>query len=261
MKMRSWWVIGLAMALVVAIAFPPEVTSQALRSAGKISRMIPTVNLQRASKKMDAATQTPVQWGDTLLSQQGGRARIALEDGSILNLGSESSLTILSHDAATQKTQMQLAYGRVRSNVVRLARAGSSFEVRTPAAVAGVVGTDFYIAHENGVTTVIVFEGVVRVCALAGNCVDVHAGEMTTVREGQKPDSPRKASPADVMEAGHLTDVPGAEARLVEGGVHNRWVIFGLILSAVLPAVLIPTLTNRGGSSPSSTCTGPYCGI
>ena len=261
MKMRSSWVIGLAMALAVAIAFPPEVTSQIQRSAGKISRMIPTVNVQRASKQMGAAAQTPVLWGDTLVSQQGGRARVTLEDNSILNLGSDSSLTILSHDASTQKTQIQLAYGRVRSNVVKIARAGGSFEVRTPSAVAGVVGTDFYIAHDNGVTTVIVFEGAVRVCDLAGNCVIVNAGEMTTVRQGQKPDPPTKAPPSSVMEAGHETDVTGGEAMNRAGPLHSRWVIFGLVMAAVLPAVLIPTLNNGSSSSSSSTCSGPYCGI
>ena len=262
MKMRSAWVIGLAMALAVAIAFPPESTSQIQRSAGKISRMIPTVNVQRASKQMGAAAQTPVLWGDTLVSQQGGRARITLEDNSILNLGSDSSLTILSHDASTQKTQIQLAYGRVRSNVVKIARAGGSFEVHTPSAVAGVVGTEFYISYDNGVTTVIVFEGAVRVCDLAGNCVIVNAGEMTTVRDGQKPEPPTKAPPSRVMEAGRDTDVEGGEAKYREGPVHSRWVIFGLVMAAVLPAVLIPTLNNGTArrTSPETTCPGfPYC--
>ena len=245
MKIRPWWVIGLAMALAVAIAFPPEVISQAQRSAGKISRMIPTVNVHRASRQLAAAVQTPILWGDTLLSQAGGRARISLDDGSILNLGSDSSLAILTHDASAQKTQVQLAFGHLRSNVVRIAKSGGSFEARTPAAVAGIVGTDFYISYVNGVTTVIVFEGVVRVCDLQGNCVTVSAGQMTTVRQGQKPDQPTQASPAAVMDAGRATEVPGGEAMRREGPVHSRWVIFGLVLAAVLPAVLIPALDNR----------------
>jgi ferric-dicitrate binding protein FerR (iron transport regulator) len=264
MKMRSCWVIGLAMALAVVIAFPPEVTSQMQRTAGKISRMIPTVNLQRAAKHMSAAAQTSVLWGDTLLSQQGGRARVVLEDNSILNLGSDSSLTILSHDASVQKTQVQLAYGRMRSNVVKIANAGGSFEVRTPAAVAGVVGTDFYVFHANGVTIVIVFEGTVRVCDLAGHCVIVGPGQMTTVREGQQPDPPTTASPSAVMEAGRDTDVPGAEARHVEGGATNHWTIFGLVIAALLPAVLIPTLSSgvhsRTQTETETTCPNPpYC--
>jgi hypothetical protein len=262
MKMRSCWVIGLAMTLTVVMAFPPEVTSQMQRSAGKISRMIPTVNLQRAAKQMTAAAQSSVLWGDTLLSQQGGRARIVLEDSSILNLGSDSSLTILSHDASLQKTRIQLAYGRMRSNVVKIAKAGGDFEVRTPAAVAGVVGTDFFIVHVNGVTIVIVFEGTVRVCDLAGHCVIVGAGQMTTVREGQQPDQPTTASPSAVMEAGRDTDVPGAEARHVEGGGQSRWAIFGLVIAAVIPAVLIPTLSSgtHARTQTETTCPNPpYC--
>ena len=44
----------------------------------------------------------------------------------------------MKHDARAQQTQLELAYGRMRSQVVRLTNSGSQFEVRTPTAVAGV---------------------------------------------------------------------------------------------------------------------------
>lgn len=261
MKRHTIWSAGLALLLALAIGFPLDVTSQAARSAGKISRMIPTVNLQRGGQQSVAGAAAKLLWGDTLISQRGGRARVALDDGSILNLGSESSLQITSHDASTQRTQLQLAYGRVRSSAVRLSRAGGSFEVRTPAAVAGVVGTDFYVLHENGVTTIIVFEGVVKVCDLAGNCVEVHAGEMTTVREGRKPDPPTKAPASMVMEAGQDTNT-GEELGRTTSTMPRKWVILGLVLTALVPAIVIPAVSGRSGSGSSSNeyyCTGPYC--
>lgn len=262
MRRHTWWSAILAVLLALAIGFPLEVTSQAARGAGKISRLIPTVNVQRGARQTVAAMQTAVLWGDTLLSQRGGRARVALDDGSILNLGSESSLQILSHDAAAQRTQLQLAYGRLRASAVRISRAGGSFEVRTPTAVAGVVGTDFYILEENGVATIIVFEGVVRVCDHAGNCVEVHAGEMTTVRKGHHPTAPEKASPSMVMQAGQDTEIGDNVVRKTTA-VPRKWVILGLVLTALVPAILIPVVSGGNGrSSPTGTyeCTGPYCG-
>ena len=47
-----------------------------------------------------------------------------------------------------------------------------------------MVGTDFYAAYENNGMTVIVFDGVVKVCNLAGVCVTVRAGQVSTVRNG-----------------------------------------------------------------------------
>ena len=156
----SWFVVVL---LCMAMAFPPTLLAQA-QSAGIISRQIPNVNLQHGARVQLASANAKVLWGDVVTTDRGGRARIALDDGSILNVGSDSSLRIVQHDAANQHTQIQLAYGRLRASAVRLARANSSFEVRTPTAVAGVVGTDFGIEYSNDMTNVHVYEGSVKFC-------------------------------------------------------------------------------------------------
>jgi len=71
------------------------------------------------------------------------RARIALDDGSVLNVGSESSMKIVKHDAGAQQTELELTYGKLRTQAQKIAKPDGKFEVRTPAGVAGVVGTDF----------------------------------------------------------------------------------------------------------------------
>jgi len=156
----SWFVVVL---LCMAMAFPPTLLAQA-QSAGIISRQIPNVNLQHGARVQLASANAKVLWGDVVTTDRGGRARIALDDGSILNVGSDSSLRVVEHDAATQRTRLQLSYGRLRASAVRLARANSSFEVRTPTAVAGVVGTDFGIEYSNDMTNVHVYEGSVKFC-------------------------------------------------------------------------------------------------
>jgi hypothetical protein len=256
MRMRSLPVFATALLLSVSLSFPFELVaqnqpqSQAARGAGKVSRMIPAVNLQRGAKLTPASTSMPVLWGDTLTTDRGGRARVALDDGSILNVGSDSSIRVVSHDAAAQRTQIQLAYGRLRSSAVRLARAGSSFEVRTPTAVAGVVGTDFFCAFENSISRCIVFEGKVKFCNNTGHCVLIPAGMTSAIRGSESPDSPTITTPAESLAASNSSSVGGgglATTAAVNTSVlagHGALMAATLVVVAVVPAVLATGLTK-----------------
>ena len=251
MKTRSTFVCALVVLLAVALAIPPDVATQGASSAGRVSRVIPAVSIQRGTGQLAAAAQAPVFWEDVVSTERMGRARVALDDGSILNVGSEASLRITRHDPAAQKTELQFSYGRMRAKVVRLARPGASFEVRTPVATAGVVGTDFFLAFENYITLLIVFEGLVRFCNLAGQCVSVGAGMMSAIRGDQQPDPPSQASQAQVLDAARSTEVQEEEVPRPRG--HSKVLIVGLILAVALPAVLVPSLT-KGSPRPSTPC-------
>jgi hypothetical protein len=60
------------------------------------------------------------------------------------------------------------------------------------------VGTDFFVGYDvnAGSMNVIVFEGLVKVCNLAGVCVLVKAGQMTNVRNGEPRPSAARAGHA-----------------------------------------------------------------
>ena len=61
---------------------------------------------------------------------------------------------------------MDMSYGKLRSQVVKITKPDGKYEVRTPNAVIGVIGTDFYVGYENGLTTVICYVGKVPVTAV-----------------------------------------------------------------------------------------------
>jgi len=192
------------------LAFPMPLPAQA-RSAGQIARLIGSVNLQHGPRVVLASSGAKVFWNDLVTTLQDGRARIALDDGSILNVGSNSSLKIIQHDAATQRTELQLAYGRLRASAVRLARSGSSFQVRTPTAVAGVVGTSFDLSFLNDISSLSVDEGSVNFCNLATppQCVTVPAGFTSTIRGNNAPSNPTPTSPGTATENVQSTSVTG----------------------------------------------------
>lgn len=68
--------------------------------------MIPAVNLARGGKTIPAAAKTVVNWQDLVNTQMNARARIALDDGSVLNVGSDSSIQVSKHDAGAQQTEL-----------------------------------------------------------------------------------------------------------------------------------------------------------
>ncbi|HMD31814.1 MAG TPA: FecR family protein [Candidatus Acidoferrales bacterium] len=256
MKTRSrfsWFVAALA---GTALIFPPGLLAQQAQSAGQIPRLIPNVNLQHGQKVQLAAPGAKVSWGDKITTDEGGRARIVLDDGSILNVGSGSSLTIVQHDSAAQRTQIQLAYGRLRASAVRLARANSSFEVRTPTAVAGVVGTGFDIEFINEITNLSVTEGSVSLCNLAGQCVTIGAGFTSTIRGNQPPTQPVPTPPTAVAQNVSSTSV-GSGAGTTTAGV----AVGTTAVTHSLPILItVVAAAAAGGIATSVSARGKKCG-
>ena len=265
MKKKSPRVLGMAVLLSVAISTPGEVWAapqDTVQRAGEVARVIPAVSIARGSKTITASTKTVVDWQDQVNTRANARARISLDDGSVLNVGSDSSLKVVKHDAGAQQTQLELTYGKLRSQAQKISKPDGKFEVRTPAGVAGVVGTDFYIGFDNGTGTmdVIVFEGIVRVCNLAGVCVEVKAGQMSSVRTGDNsaPTPPAQASLALLTDAGNNTNASGTSGLQTAGqaGHHigtGTAVTLGIL--AAIPAIVIPVVATHGkGSTLPATC-------
>jgi ferric-dicitrate binding protein FerR (iron transport regulator) len=257
MTKKSPCTLALAVLLSWLVAIPAECWADpqaAGQRAGEVSRIIPAVNIARSGKTIPAAAKTPVNWQDLVNTQVNARARIALDDGSVLNVGSESSIKVVKHDAGAQQTELELTYGKLRTQAQKIAKPDGKFEVRTPAGVAGVVGTDFFVEYANGTMNVIVFEGLVKVCNLAGVCVLVKAGQMTSVRSGDNsaPLPPQQAT-LDLLVASSKDTNPGASTAAAAGaGAHlGVWGTIGIVAAAV-GAGLGVGLTR--GSRPQVAC-------
>jgi hypothetical protein len=251
MNAKSTSAPALAGLLALTLAIPFDVFAEpdtSLQRAGEVSRLIPAVNIARGTKSIVASAKTVVDWQDVVNTQANARARVALDDGSVLNLGSDSSVRIVQHNSGAQQTDLEIGLGKMRSQAQKITQPNGKFEVHTPAGVAGVVGTDFYTSYENNMMTVIVFEGFVRVCNLAGVCVVVKAGQMTTVRNGD-------ASGPVVTQAAlaTLTDAVSNTALEAPTGMQqahhiSKGTAITLGIIAVVPIVVIPIVTSRGTS-------------
>ncbi len=121
-----------------------------------------------------------------------GHATITLFEGSTIELvgDTEISLAELNIVGTVSHVSISQQLGKTVSRVKKLVDPESGFEIETPAAVASVRGTAFYVSViPSGLTTVGTIEGLVGVVA-HGVEVDLAAGTRTTVLPGSAPGQP-----------------------------------------------------------------------
>jgi FecR protein len=156
---KSLLSVLLSLLLAAAPVFAAPTDSQ---TAGEVKALIPAASRNAQPVKVNDS----FEWNDLLKTYAQGRLRAGLTDGSILSLGSNSELKVVQHDAVSQQTSIEMNYGKLRNQVVKINKPDGKYEVRTPNAVIGVIGTDFYVGYENDLTTVICYVGKVSVTAL-----------------------------------------------------------------------------------------------
>lgn len=211
-----------------------------------------------------------VQWNDLLQTNPSGRLRVSLRDGSILSLGSNSQMRVVQHDAATQQTTLELLFGRLRSQVVKLTQPNSRFEVRTPTAVAGVIGTDFLLIVTADRTTVIVFSGVVQVTPLNGAGGAPNQSQSVNVNPGQQVEvTVNGVGPAQTITQQAIRQLigqtsvshaglAGAAGIGAQAGTHTLTAVLvavGAVAAAAATGVAVANSTH--GSTPQKPPSGP----
>lgn len=268
MKKQSPCAVFLALLASLVILLPSDIVAEpqaAGQKAGVVSRVIPAVNIARGTKSMNASANTAVDWADVVNTQANARARIALDDGSVLNVGSDSSVKVTKADGAAQQTQLDLAYGKLRSQAQKITKTDGKFEVRTPAGVAGVVGTDFYLAYDQngGQMNLVVFEGQVKLCSLGGACVLVKAGQVSSVRSGDnsQPLNPTQATLDELTSAVNATTLAEKPGSVLHAGGHAISKPWGITLGiiAVGVAIAVPAVVVSHTNNPIPTKQPPPC--
>lgn len=223
---------------------PRPAAAPAGRRAGQITAAIPKDYIVRGPQQTEGNRGDQVIWEDLLRTEPSGRVRLVLDGGSILSLGSESRLRVVEHNEQSQQTALQLQFGRVRAEVVKLARTNARFEIRTNTAVCGVLGTDFFVEATEKSTRVIVFKGLVKVTpivagAVAGAVATVGAGQATTAGGGTA-SAPTTATAAQVQAAVNTTQ---ASSAAVQASVAASRV--ALISATAVPPAAVTPVTNR----------------
>src|SRR5256885_15814279 len=89
MQTKSPCAVALAFFASFLILIPRDIVAEPQaggQKAGEGSRLIPAVSIPRGTKSVTAAAKTAVNWADVVNTQANARARISLDDGSVLNV-------------------------------------------------------------------------------------------------------------------------------------------------------------------------------
>ena len=133
------------------------------------------------------AAGAPLRQGDSVSTGRQSRLKIVLEDGSVLQLGAETTLTVTLFAGPRESRSVLLDAPRgVLRALVEALSPGARFEIRANTAVASVRGTDFMMEMKEGAAAVVVLEGAV-VVAGPGGFVALAPGEGTDVPLGAPP--------------------------------------------------------------------------
>jgi Tfp pilus assembly protein FimT len=226
--------------------------------AGQINALIPAASRNSAPAKV----KDDLQWNDLLQTGSAGRVRAGLADGSILSVGSNSELRVVQHDAASQQTSLEVSFGKVRSKVVKITQPNGKFEMKTPNAVIGVVGTDFYVGYEANRTTVICYTGRVMVTpsgnakilrnsgqADSNGSIAVAAGQMVVISTEFPPEGYQSTTTPPEIQRASMNDTDVPDAPLPAAHPHLvRNVILGVGLAATGWVVGTTQLHSAGGA-------------
>ncbi len=233
------------------------------QTAGQITAAIPKDYIIRGAQQTEGNAGDKIAWEDLLRTEPRGRVRVKLDDGSILNVGSDSRLRVVRHDAASQVTELEMKYGRLRAQVVKLGQPNSKFEIRTNTAICGVLGTDFYLEATERSTRVVVFAGVVKMTPLvagalagiaagtAGQASTVGAGQASTAAAGSV-STPATATVSQIQNAVTATTATqtATQAAVMATNVSRVAVVAATAAPpAAVAAVAVPTFTESASPS------------
>lgn len=125
--------------------------------------------------------------GDSVATGRGARLKLGFADGSVLQLGEETTLTItlFAGPPTRRSVLLDAPRGVFRAILEKLSPDGR-FEIRANTAVASVRGTDFMGEVKDGALGLVTLEGLV-VVAGPGGFVTLGPGEGTDVPAGGAP--------------------------------------------------------------------------
>lgn len=173
-----------------------------------------------------------VKTGDTLRTGKDGCLELSWVDGTRLKLDPGTTMTIVkcTFDALDRvdTSAFRLDLGRIWVRVIKLLTRGSTFEVETPAATAGVRGTVFAVeVTPDGATSVSVWDGSVAVSA-GGARPEISGGQLAHIAPNGSVQEVQALSPEDRAAWEHQEHFVGpylalaspTEGAEVSGAVH-----------------------------------------
>ncbi|HXJ35714.1 MAG TPA: FecR family protein [Candidatus Eisenbacteria bacterium] len=167
--------------------------------------------------------------GDHVRTADASRVKLLMRDDSVLTVGAKSEITIdelAARPGGPSTSRLGQLVGTLRAVVTeRYGTRGSSFEVKTPTAVAGVRGTGFIslVDPDAKRTRVIGLYDITFVRSVTDTQgrheVRIGPGQLTEILVGGQPSKPREVTKTELQSFTGLTEIkPGPPSGGEAGG-------------------------------------------
>jgi len=135
------------------------------KEVGEIDFRLGSINSKNRTKMTPLDEEDKVFEKDTLQTGKESRCEIKLMDGSILRLSENTRYIIDQFEQSGEKVSFQgyLVSGESWTNVNKLDSKKKDFKVRSPIAVAAVIGTAYKMTSDGKLTEISVLDGQVEV--------------------------------------------------------------------------------------------------
>ena len=160
----------LLLLVITCLIFPNATYAKDMKKAGKIVEISGQVEVQKSKgkKTFKAFKNMAFTQGDTIITGAKSSAKLQIDNNKQVEVSANTKLVIKellsSVKAKSGKTDLTLSGGKVKVKISKKLEGESKFDVQTPNAIMGVMGTEFYVYYDqNGETWVGVLEGVVTV--------------------------------------------------------------------------------------------------
>lgn len=195
----------LSLLLIMAVIIPGFAQAKDTQKVGKITAVSGSAEVKKSGgkKQVKAFKSMAITQGDTIITGRNGKVNMDLDSDKEVIIGPNTKLVISqlvqNARAMSGKTSISLLGGSVMVKVKKKLTGDSRFEIKTPTAIMGVMGTQFFMKYERNTSFVGVIEGTVAVSKLDGTPgPSVHANEQAYVNP----------SGDGVPEALNLNDLP-----------------------------------------------------
>jgi hypothetical protein len=154
--------------LVMALVLPTAVFAKDTDKAGKVTTVAGKAEVKKSggSKKFNAFKGMAITQGDTIMTGSDGKITMDLDSDKEVTIGTNTTLVVSelvkSAKALSGKTSLSLLKGKVVISIKKKLDGDSRFEIETPTAIMGVMGTQFTVRYEDEQSYVGVFEGAVK---------------------------------------------------------------------------------------------------
>lgn len=154
--------------VVLCLAFPQASFAKDTKLVGKFAEVSGTVELKKGGgkKQFDAVKSMGFTQGDHIRTGSKSKAVLHIDSDKEVTVSANTKLVVKqlvkSINAEEDKTNLSLSGGKVKVKIDKKLKGNSKFEVQTPNAIMGVMGTEFNVAYDGENTYVGVSEGVVR---------------------------------------------------------------------------------------------------